>query len=224
MLEYAALIGIDWADAKHDVCLLDCASGKREPTVIKHTPEELDRWADSLRRRYPGRQVAVCLEQARGPLVYALLKYDFLTLYPINPKTLAKFREAFTTSRAKDDPSDAAYLADLLALHRDKLKAWLPDDEKTRTLQYLVEHRRRLVDDRSRISNRLTSLLKGKSSTGSPTSARSWWPSSCSGGRRLGRSSGYMTRPSSGSSASTTQRVRRSSNKGSSASGRAAHS
>jgi len=87
------------------------------------------------------------------------LKYDFLTLYPVNPKTLAKFREAFTTSRAKDDPGDAAYLADLLALHRDKLKAWRPDDEKTRTLQYPVEHRRRLVDDRRRISNRLTSLL-----------------------------------------------------------------
>jgi transposase len=161
MLEYAALVGIDWSDAKHDVCLLDCASGKREASILTHTPEELDRWADSLRGRYPGQRIAVCLEQSRGPLVYALLKYDFLVLYPINPKTLAKFREAFTPSRAKDDPSDAAYLADLLALHRDKLRPWLPDDEKTRTLQYLVEHRRRLVDDRSRISNRLTSLLKG---------------------------------------------------------------
>jgi len=174
MLEYAALIGIDWSDAKHDVCLLDCASGKREPTIIKHTPEDLDRWADSLRRRYPGQKVAVCLEQARGPLVYALLKYDFLTLYPINPKTLARFREAFTTSRAKDDPGDAAYLADLLALHRDKLKAWLPDDEKTRTLQYLVEHRRRLVDNRSRISNRLTSLLKGYF-----PQVLDWFPDTC---------------------------------------------
>jgi hypothetical protein len=62
MLEYAALVGIDWADAKHDVCLLDCASGKREPSVVKHTPEELDLWAASLRRRYPGQRVAVCLE------------------------------------------------------------------------------------------------------------------------------------------------------------------
>lgn len=133
-VEYAALVGIDWADAKHDLCLLDCAAGRREPTVIKHTPEGLDRWADSLRRRYPGRQIAVCLEQARGPLVYVLLKYDFRTLYPVNPKTLAGFREAFTTSRAKDDPGAAAYLAALPAPHRDKLKAWLPDDEQTRTL------------------------------------------------------------------------------------------
>jgi transposase len=161
MLEYAALVGIDWSDAKHDVCLLDCATGQREFTIVDHSPTALDLWADSLRQRYPSRQVAVCLEQARGPLVYALLKYDFLTLYPINPKTLAKFREAFTPSRAKDDPGDAAYLADLLALHRDKLKPWIADDEKTRTLQYLVEHRRRLVNDRSRTSNRLTSLQKG---------------------------------------------------------------
>lgn len=212
MLEYAALVGIDWSDAKHDVCLLDCASGKREAAVIRHTPEELDQWADSLRRRYSGQQVAVCLEQARGPLVYALLKYDFLTLYPVNPKTLSKFREAFTTSRAKDDPGDAAYLADLLALHRDKLKAWQPDDEKTRTLQYLVEHRRRPVDDRSRISNRLASLLKGYF----PhildwflISARSWWPTSCCGGCRSGRLRGCTTRPSGGSSVNTTRRARK---------------
>jgi len=37
----------------------------------------------------------------------------------------------------------------------------MPDDERTRTLQLLVEHRRRLVGDQTRISNRLTALLKG---------------------------------------------------------------
>lgn len=36
----------------------------------------------------------------------------------------------------------------------------MPDDEKTRTLRYLVEYRRRLVSDRTRISNRMTALLK----------------------------------------------------------------
>jgi transposase len=82
-------------------------------------------------------------------------------LYPVNPKTLAKFREAFTPSRAKDDPKDAKYLVELLIHHRERLKAWTPDDERTRTLQLLVEHRRRLVGDQTRISNRLTALLKG---------------------------------------------------------------
>ena len=35
------------------------------------------------------RKIAVGLEQSRGPLIFALLKYDFLVLYPINPATLA---------------------------------------------------------------------------------------------------------------------------------------
>ncbi len=159
--ELAALIGIDWSDAKHDICLVDTSTGSQELSVISHTPEALDEWARSLRSRFGGAPVAVCLEQSRGPLIYALLKYDFLTLYPVNPKTLAKFREAFTPSRAKNDPTDAEFLVELLVHHRERLKAWTPDDERTRTLQLLVEHRRRLVGDRTRISYRLSALLKG---------------------------------------------------------------
>lgn len=158
---FAAYIGIDWSDAKHDVCLVDAATGCQELSVIKHQPESLDEWARGLRNRFSGQRVALCLEQSRGPLISALLKYDFLVLYPINPKTLSKFREAFSPSRAKDDPRDAQYLVELLLHHRDRLKVWLPDDERTRTLQLLVEHRRRLVSDQTRISNRLTALLKG---------------------------------------------------------------
>lgn len=158
---FAALIGIDWSDRKHDICLVETATGTQEQSVIKHTPEALNEWARELRSRFRGERVAVCLEQSRGPLIYALLKYDFLMLYPVNPKTLARFREAFSPSRAKDDPQDAEYLVELLIHHQERLKAWMPDDERTRTLQLLVEHRRRLVGDQTRMSNRLTALLKG---------------------------------------------------------------
>ncbi len=160
MSEYAALIGIDWADAKHDICLIDPATGRREASVLRHSAKSIDEWANALRARFGGQKVAVCLEQSRGPLIYALLKYDFITLYPVNPSTLSRYRQAFSPSRHKDDKTDAAYLAELLAHHRDHLRAWQPDSERTRTLRYLVEHRRRLVGDRTRISNRMTSLLK----------------------------------------------------------------
>src|SRR5215216_6558774 len=160
MADYAALIGIDWSDKKHDICLIDPQTGRREAAILRHAPEAIGEWATALRARFDGRPVAVCLEQARGPLIYALMKYDFITLYPINPSTLSRYREAFSPSRHKDDPPDAAYLAELLCSHRDRLRAWHPDSEQTRTLRYLVEHRRRLVDDRTRTSNRMTSLLK----------------------------------------------------------------
>lgn len=160
MTTYAALIGIDWADSKHDICLIDPQTGRRESSVLRHSPKAIDEWATALRARFGGQEVAICLEQARGPLIYALMKYDFITLYPINPSTLSRYREAFSPSRHKDDAPDAAYLAELLCSHRDRLRAWHPDSEQTRTLRYLVEHRRRLVDDRTRTSNRMTSLLK----------------------------------------------------------------
>jgi transposase len=160
MAEYAAYIGIDWSDKKHDCCLVDAATGKKEFSIIKQTRQAIQEWATNLQKRFGGRTLAVAVKQSRGPLIFALLKYDFLVLYPINPSTLARYREAFSPSRAKDDPTDAEYAVELLMHHRDRLKAWMPDDNKTRTLQYLVEHRRRVVSDRTRISNRMTALLK----------------------------------------------------------------
>jgi len=160
MSDFAALLGIDWADAKHDLCLIEATNQRKEFHTLKHTPAALQDFFLDLRQRFAGQPIAVAVEQARGPLLFALLKYEFLTLYPIHPTTLARYREAFAPSRAKDDPTDAAYAAELLLHHRDRLTAWVPDDAQTRTLQFLVEQRRRLVGDRTRISNRLTALLK----------------------------------------------------------------
>src|SRR2546428_12116978 len=161
MSEYAALVAVDWADQQHAVCLLDPSTGAREQAIVNHSPAALQEWAIGLLHRCAGQPIAVCLEQSRGPLIYALLQYDFFVLYPINPATVAKYRQAFSTAHGKDDPSDADYLLDLLEHHRNRLRPWHPDDQKTRTLRLLVEQRRRLTGDRTRISNRLTALLKG---------------------------------------------------------------
>jgi transposase len=157
---FAAFVGIDWADAKHDVCLQTAASTKRECFQLEHTPEAIDAWVTTLRTRFNGQPVAICLELNKGPLVSALRKYDFLVLFPINPLMLARYREAFTPSRAKDDPTDAALQLELLLTHRDKLQPLNPQSPTMRALTQLVEHRRRVVGDKVRITNRLTSALK----------------------------------------------------------------
>ena len=158
--EYAALIGLDWAAEKHDVCLWDAATGKSRHRVIEHTPEALADWLAELQACYPGQRLAVCLEQSRGALMYALMDHAFLDLYPINPVTLARYREAFAPSRAKDDPGDARLLAEILRLHRDKLAVWKPDDEQTRTLAFLNEERRKAVNLRTKLVLRLQAALK----------------------------------------------------------------
>jgi transposase len=157
---FAAFIGLDWADAKHDICLQAAGSERREFLVLEHSPEAIDAWVQTLRTRFHGQPVAVCLELNRGPIVSALRQYDFLVLFPVNPFTLAKYREAFTPSRAKDDPTDAELQVELLLKHRDKLTPLTPQSPTMRALAQLVEHRRRLVGDKVRCTNRLTSVLK----------------------------------------------------------------
>jgi transposase len=159
-VEFAAFAGIDWSDTKHDICLQAANSEAREWTVVPHRAAAIDTWASALRQRFGGRPVAVSLELTKGPLVYALQKYDFLVLFPVHPATLAKYRQVFTPSRAKADPTDAELALELLLRYRAKLKPLTPQSVPMRTLLRLVEQRRRLVGDQSRISNRLTDALK----------------------------------------------------------------
>src|SRR5207248_2580237 len=107
-----------------------------------------------------GRKIALCLEQAKGALMNALLEYSFLVLYPINPATAARYRMAFKTSRAKDDPSDAQVCLELVLHHREKLKPWLDNDAQTRELSCLLQHRRAAVDLRTLLTNMLRDALK----------------------------------------------------------------
>jgi transposase len=158
--EFAAFVGLDWADAKHDICLQATGTERREFLILEHRPEAIDAWVQTLRTRFNGQPVAVCLELNKGPIVSALRQYEFLVLFPVNPLTLAKYREAFTPSRAKDDPTDAELQVELLLKHRDKLTPLTPQSPTMRALAQLVEHRRRVVGDKVRLTNRLTSALK----------------------------------------------------------------
>jgi transposase len=157
---FAAFVGLDWADTKHDVCLQAAGTEQREFLRLEHSPEEINAWVQTLRTRFNGQPVAVCLELNKGPLVSALRNYEFLVLFPVNPLTVAKYREAFTPSRAKDDPTDAELQVEILLKHSDKLTPLSPQSPTMRALAQLVEHRRRLVGDKVRLTNRLTSALK----------------------------------------------------------------
>src|SRR5512141_1639914 len=121
---YDLLIGLDRSDAKADLHLINTRTGQRRSETIATSPEALWEWLAELRQEHPQARVAVCLEQPAVHLLPFLEAYNWITLFPINPITLQKFREAFVTSRAKDDTKDARYLAALLLAHADKLKAW----------------------------------------------------------------------------------------------------
>ena len=157
--QYTAVIGIDWADKKHDVCVQDMATGRRRASQVRHRAEDIDEWARSLHRRFGG-PIAIALELSKGPIINALQKYDFFVIFPIEPAGLASYRRTFTLSGAKDDPTDAEFALKLLLSHAEHFKPLQPQSVEMRTLMTLVEQRRQLMNDRVRITNRLRNTLK----------------------------------------------------------------
>ena len=98
----AYAVGIDWADLKHDVFERH-PDGSLHHQQISSSPEAITDWLFALRS--VSDRVAVAVEQRRGPLFHCLIQcLEWMDLCPINPQTLARYRQAFYTSRAKDDP------------------------------------------------------------------------------------------------------------------------
>src|SRR5437867_9673066 len=153
--EFAAYVGLDWGDKRHSVHLQVTGERKAESFELEQKPEALHEWIAWLQQRFCGRLIAIAIEQRKGAVIHALMMYAFLVLFPINPKALARYREALHTSGAKDDPTDSQLLLDFLTKHSDQLRPWIPDSEPTRKLQALCEQRRKLVNRRVALTNRI---------------------------------------------------------------------
>ncbi len=158
--EFAAFVAIDWADQKHYWSLQVPGLQQIERGAWDNMPEAIEVGVTELHLRLGGRPLAVALEQRRGALVAMLSKYGQLPFYPVHPLTLAQYREAWYPSRSKDDRKDADLLREILCQQRDRWRRLDPDPTARRLLPFQVENRRKLVDQRTALSNRLTDRLK----------------------------------------------------------------
>ncbi len=157
--ENILLVGIDWADTDHAFHLID---GDQQPLtgLVKQDPQDIDDLVLDWRKRTPGATFAVAVETTKGPLITALLQYEDIVIYPINPAALASYRKAFAHGGGKNDPSDAMLLAEYLQHYIDKLRPLRQDEPLTREIAALAEDRRRLVDQRTAHCNELKAVLK----------------------------------------------------------------
>jgi Transposase len=157
---YAVTVGIDWADLKHDV-FEGHPDGSLHHQQINSSAEAISDWLFALRSVSAEGRAAVAVEQRRGPLFHCLSRcLDWMDLYPINPQTLTRYRKAFYTSGAKDDPMDSQLLEDLLRSHPDRLRVYQPAPELERKLELFCEQRRKVVGLAVKLENQLRSTLK----------------------------------------------------------------
>ncbi len=153
------LIGIDWADQKHDYHLIG-PDGKSHTGIFKQTPEAIEEIIHQWRKIAGNATLGIAIEATKGPLINAILEYQGIEIYPINPAAMASYRKAFSHGGSKNDPVDCKLLVQYLANYIDQLSPLKQDEPLTRQIASLAEERRHLVDRRADLGNELIAVLK----------------------------------------------------------------
>ena len=78
------LIGIDWADAKHDFHLIE-PNGKLQADQFVQSPEAIDVQLRLWREQFPRATFLVAIEASKGALINALIDHEDIVIYPVNP-------------------------------------------------------------------------------------------------------------------------------------------
>jgi transposase len=153
------VIGIDWADREHEFAAT-LPDGSIESGSFLQRPQAIKQWIEAWLKRFPNARLEICIETSRGAVINALLQFDCVSIFPINPHALACYRKAFAHGGGKSDPVDAKLIMQYLAMHRDRLRPLQLNQPLTRELDALTLHRRQLVQQRVSLANRLKDLLK----------------------------------------------------------------
>jgi transposase len=153
-------VGIDWAEAHHDVCVLDTEGEVLATCRIPEGLEGVSRLHALLGEHADEpTDVVVGIETDRGLLVTALLGAGY-AVHAVNPLSASRYRERHTTSRAKSDRGDARMLADLVRTDRHHHRTVAPDSELHGAIKILARSHQNLIWTRRRQLNALRSALR----------------------------------------------------------------
>ena len=149
------LVGIDWAEAEHAVCLLDAAGAVRRRLRVSHSAAGLRRLREVVSEAEPeAAAVCVAVERGEGLLVEALVAAGY-TVYALNPKAVERYRGRTRVAGAKSDPADAELLARILYTDRARHRPLRPSGPHLAAIRALARDDERASRDERRLLNRL---------------------------------------------------------------------
>lgn len=157
-------IGDDWAEAHHDVEVMD-GSGRR--LAKARLPEgvagmaRLHAMIGELAGDEPDEDTEVLLgiETDRGPWVAALVAAGY-TVLAVNPLQAARFRDRLGVSGAKSDAGDAHVLADMVRTHAHELRPVAGDSAQAEAVKVVARTHKTLIWERTRHTQRLRHALR----------------------------------------------------------------
>jgi transposase len=153
-------IGVDWADDHHDIFISNESGEKVDSFRITHDHEGITLLRDKIRSLSVSKeQVLFAIETHKNLLVDFLLDEGF-TVYSINPKSVARYRDRYRVSGAKDDIFDAMVLSNIIRTDISNYKPIMPNSQLARELKILTQDEQRLVHLKTRMINQIQNCLK----------------------------------------------------------------
>ena len=153
-------VGIDWAEAHHDVCIEDgeghvLAKGQVPDGIegVERIHEMLGAHADEAS------DVAIGIELDRGLLVGALVAAGY-EVHAVNPLAVSRYRDRLGPAGAKSDPGDARVLAEVMRTDRHLHREVAGDSDLAEAVKVLARAHQNLIWTRQRIGNQLRSVLR----------------------------------------------------------------
>src|SRR5579859_5608966 len=153
--------GIDWAEDHHDVALVDRDGQLLARRRISDDAAGLAQLLELLAEHgdSPADPVPVAIETPRG-LLTACLRATGRPVYPINPLSVARYRDRHTVAGRKSDHGDAVVLANILRTDRAVHRPLPADGELAQAIAVLARAQQDAVWDRTTAHNKLRSHLR----------------------------------------------------------------
>lgn len=153
-------VGVDWAEAHHDVVVQD-ESGKRlAGGRLPEGVEGIGRFHDLVAGHVEDPTgVVIGIETDRGLFVAALVAAGY-QVFAVNPMSTSRYRERHSTSGAKSDPGDAKVLADMVRTDRHNHRLVSADSETVQAVKILARAHQSMIWSRGRQTNALRSTLR----------------------------------------------------------------
>jgi transposase len=156
-------VGNDWAEGHHDVVVLDDQGKQVAKARFDEGVDGLVALHALLVEHLPGDaepdRVLVGIETDRGPWVQALVAAGY-RVFGVNPRQVARFKERYSLSGAKNDVADAHVLADMVRTDAHQLRQVAGDSDLAEGIGMLTRTHQNLIWDRTRHMLRLRSALR----------------------------------------------------------------
>jgi transposase len=153
-------IGVDLSDKSFDSCITNTQGDVLTINKFNFDDDGFSAFVFKIEQHEPESQKCIIgLENPHSRLVDFLIQRGY-NVIPTHPLSISKYRESRIPSKVKSDPMDARLIADYIREHHKSLRAISMPDDTTRELSILLDDRDKLVEQKVKFSNQLTSTLK----------------------------------------------------------------